>query len=85
MFNWVINPRAYHDYTIMPRLRLSDREALDMAAFLLSLRRPGVKHDKRELVETPDYMPDPFGFDENGKPKLDDASKATRLSSVSLA
>jgi len=86
LYDWVRNPRGhvdadgkrhgYSDYSIMPSFRLSPREALDISAYLLTLRRPGAKTVDGHVEPTKDYMPDNFGFDEKGKPKLDDTSNA---------
>ncbi len=40
LYDWLSNPRHYSSYTIMPSFRLSQQEAADMAAYLLSLTRP---------------------------------------------
>jgi len=39
VFNWLKDPRAYHPATRMPNLRLSDQEAADTAAYLVSSRK----------------------------------------------
>ncbi|MEX2215461.1 MAG: hypothetical protein WD768_15110 [Phycisphaeraceae bacterium] len=41
VYDWVRNPRHYSSYTIMPDFRLSEQEALDIAAYLLAQERPG--------------------------------------------
>ncbi|HXV59643.1 MAG TPA: c-type cytochrome [Vicinamibacteria bacterium] len=41
LFNWVKNPRHYWEETFMPDLRLTDREAADITAYLMSLRNEG--------------------------------------------
>jgi len=38
LFNWLKNPHAYHATTYMPSLRLTDDEANNVAAYLLSLK-----------------------------------------------
>jgi len=38
IFNWVRDPRHYSPDTYMPDLRLTDREAADIAAYLVSLK-----------------------------------------------
>ncbi len=63
LYDWLINPSHYSGYTIMPSFRLSETEANDLTAYLLTLERPG-------------YEADAFGFDEAGRPALDGASKA---------
>ena len=46
LFNWVKEPRHYSEYTVMPQLRLSDQQAMDLAEFLLSMKRSnGVEDD----------------------------------------
>ncbi|HVT88720.1 MAG TPA: c-type cytochrome [Tepidisphaeraceae bacterium] len=39
LFEWVMEPRHYSEYTIMPRLRLSDQQAMDLAEYLLNQKR----------------------------------------------
>lgn len=41
LYDWLRNPRHYSSYTIMPSFRLSEQEANDLAAYLLTLERPG--------------------------------------------
>jgi len=53
LFNWLKNPRHYSDYTVMPRLRLSDQQAMDLAEYLLDQKRTNDKSDdpwKAELT-----------------------------------
>jgi len=38
LFNWLKNPKHYWEETYMPDLRLTDREAADIAAYLMTLR-----------------------------------------------
>ncbi len=40
LFNWVKNPKHYWEQTFMPDLRLTDSEAGDITAFLMSSRNP---------------------------------------------
>ncbi|HEY7820912.1 MAG TPA: cytochrome c, partial [Vicinamibacteria bacterium] len=40
LFNWVKNPKHYWQQTFMPDLRLTDGEAADVTAFLMSLTNP---------------------------------------------
>ncbi|HYK00815.1 MAG TPA: c-type cytochrome [Thermoanaerobaculia bacterium] len=40
IFNWVKNPKAYYASAPMPSLRLSDAEAADITAYLLTLQTP---------------------------------------------
>jgi len=37
LFHWLKNPEQYFPETVMPRLRLSDREASDITSYLLSM------------------------------------------------
>jgi cbb3-type cytochrome oxidase cytochrome c subunit len=39
LYNWLMEPRHYSSYTVMPRLRLSPQEASDLAEYLLAQRR----------------------------------------------
>lgn len=39
LFDWLKEPRHYSQYTIMPKLRLSDQQALDLAEYLLAQTR----------------------------------------------
>ncbi|HEV8379494.1 MAG TPA: cytochrome c, partial [Tepidisphaeraceae bacterium] len=43
LYNWVIDPRHYSSYTVMPRLRLSPQDALDLAQYLLAQKRQQAK------------------------------------------
>src|SRR5207249_1918025 len=45
LFDWLKEPRHYSDYTVMPRLRLNDQQALDLAEYLLSMKRTNGKPD----------------------------------------
>lgn len=40
IYNWVKNPKAYDEYAPMPSLRLTDEEASDVTAYLLTLQKP---------------------------------------------
>ncbi|HYI08897.1 MAG TPA: c-type cytochrome [Thermoanaerobaculia bacterium] len=40
VFNWVRNPKAYDKNAPMPSLRLTDQEASDITAYLMSLQKP---------------------------------------------
>jgi len=40
IFNWVKNPKAYDKLAPMPSLRLSDSEAADITAYLMTLQKP---------------------------------------------
>src|SRR5439155_9473209 len=39
LFNWVKDPRHYSDYTLMPNLRLTDQQALDLTEYLITQTR----------------------------------------------
>ncbi len=49
LYAWLKNPKQYNPHTRMPSLRLSDREAADLAAYLLSSTDPAF--DDLELPE----------------------------------
>lgn len=40
LYDWVRNPSHYSDYTRMPRLRLTEQQALDLCAYLLEQKHP---------------------------------------------
>ncbi|HET7711432.1 MAG TPA: cytochrome c, partial [Thermoanaerobaculia bacterium] len=40
IYNWVKNPKNYDPFAPMPDLRLSDQEAADVTAYLMSLQKP---------------------------------------------
>jgi cytochrome c551/c552 len=46
LFDWVMEPRHYSEYTIMPRLRLTEQQAMDVAEYLLSQTRK--KNDPKD-------------------------------------
>jgi mono/diheme cytochrome c family protein len=39
LFDWLMEPRHYSDYTFMPRLRLNPQQAMDLVAYLLDQKR----------------------------------------------
>lgn len=43
LYDWLRNPRHYHSDTKMPRLRLSEKEALDVAAYLTTFKNDEFK------------------------------------------
>jgi len=47
LYTWLKNPKHYSPHTRMPDLRLSDQEAADITAYLISLRNEGF--EKRPL------------------------------------
>jgi len=40
IYNWIRNPKAYYSEAPMPSLRLTDQEASDITAYLMSLQKP---------------------------------------------
>ncbi|MFG0331156.1 MAG: hypothetical protein ACF8PN_14815 [Phycisphaerales bacterium] len=40
LYNWLRQPSHYNSYTIMPSLRLTESEAMDLTAYLLTLEHP---------------------------------------------
>lgn len=45
LFDWVKDPRHHSDYTVMPRLRLTDQQAADVAEYLLAQKRTTLNPD----------------------------------------
>jgi len=60
VFNWVKNPKAYDPLAPMPNLRLSDQEASDITAYLISLQKP-------RFMQDPMRPPDPKAVRELAK------------------
>ncbi len=58
LYSWLRAPRHYSSYTKMPRLRLSDQEALDLTTYLLTLKHA-------------DFDQQPFAFDAPAAAALD--------------
>ena len=52
IYNWVKNPKNYDAHAPMPDLRLSDQEAADVTAYLMTLQKP-------EFMSTPIPAADP--------------------------
>jgi mono/diheme cytochrome c family protein len=52
IYNWVKNPKNYDKFAPMPDLRLSDQEAADVTAYLMTLQKP-------EFMQTPIRPADP--------------------------
>ncbi|HXG59092.1 MAG TPA: c-type cytochrome [Thermoanaerobaculia bacterium] len=52
LFHWVKNPKGYYAGAPMPSLRLTDAEAADVTAYLMTLRKP-------EFMQRPVRPPDP--------------------------
>jgi cytochrome c2 len=51
VFNWVKNPKAYYADAPMPSLRLTDQEAADVTAYLMTLQKP-------QFMQSPVRPPD---------------------------
>src|SRR4029453_14099437 len=47
LFAWVKNPKGYWHQTRMPNLRLSDKEAADVTAYLMSLKKDDFRQRPR--------------------------------------
>ena len=61
LYNWLKEPRHYSPVTRMPNMRLSDQEAMDISAYLLSLRESDWENQKLpELKE--EYLKDEILF-----------------------
>ncbi|MBI3871502.1 MAG: c-type cytochrome [candidate division Zixibacteria bacterium] len=57
LFGWLKNPRAYNPDTRMPSLRLTDQEAADIVAYLLTLREDSYQPVAQPAVDrSPDYL-----------------------------
>ncbi|HEY6842850.1 MAG TPA: c-type cytochrome, partial [Thermoanaerobaculia bacterium] len=52
IYNWIKNPKNYYPAAPMPSLRLTDQEASDVTAFLMSKQKP-------QFMQTPIRPPDP--------------------------
>lgn len=53
LYSWLKNPKAYHPETRMPSLRLTDEEAANISAYLLSFR-----NEKFESIQLPLVKPE---------------------------
>lgn len=51
LFAWLKNPKAYRPDAAMPNLRLTDREAADLTAFLMRSRNPEWEDPARQPVD----------------------------------
>ncbi len=51
VFNWVRDPKHYNPNTYMPNLRLTDAQAADVAAYLMTLKQPGGDAAKASFEE----------------------------------
>jgi mono/diheme cytochrome c family protein len=63
IYNWVKNPKSYYPDAPMPSLRLSDQEAADVTAYLLTLSKPG-------FMQQPVRPPDPAAVHDLAKSYL---------------
>jgi cytochrome c2 len=81
IFNWVKNPKAYYATAPMPSLRLSDQEAADVTAYLVTLQKPG-------FMAQPVRPPDPKAVRELAKgyliSSLSDRDADARLAKMPL-
>jgi cytochrome c2 len=81
IFNWVKNPKAYYASAPMPSLRLSDAEAADITAYLMTLQKPG-------FMQQPIRPPDPVAVRELAKgyliSSLTDRDAEARLAKMPL-
>jgi cytochrome c2 len=81
VFNWVKNPKAYDPNAPMPSLRLSDAEAADITAYLMSLQKP-------RFMAEPIRQPDPKAVRELAKGymvnTMTDVDAESRLRSMPL-
>jgi mono/diheme cytochrome c family protein len=55
-FEWVKNPRAVNPETRMPNLRLTDQEAHDVVAYLMTLKDPRELEQKSMNLDSPDLV-----------------------------
>jgi mono/diheme cytochrome c family protein len=62
-YNWVKNPRNYDRFAPMPSLRLTDQEAADVTAYLMTLQKP-------QFMQQPIRPPDPKAVSELAKTYL---------------
>ncbi|MEZ4816136.1 MAG: c-type cytochrome [Bdellovibrionota bacterium] len=79
--SWLINPKHYWEQTIMPSMKLSEKEAIDIAEYLLSK-----KNERFEALDVPvakDEVRDQLVTDYFRK-KLSPKEAAVKLASMSL-
>src|SRR5205807_930196 len=60
IYNWVKNPKNYYAEAPMPSLRLTDQEAADVTAYLVTLQKPG-------FLDMPVRTPDPHAVHDLAK------------------
>ncbi len=64
LFDWLKEPRHYSAVTVMPQLRLDDRQAMDLVEYLLAQRRSNIPTTSPETGTTPDaWQPALFAED----------------------
>jgi mono/diheme cytochrome c family protein len=51
VYAWIKNPKAYWPDTKMPSLRLTDKEAADVTAYLMSLKNEGFSNQPRPALD----------------------------------
>ncbi|MFQ5675469.1 MAG: c-type cytochrome [bacterium] len=58
LFAWIKNPKQYHPGTTMPKLRLTDREALDIVAYLMTKVDPNPPTDRldKSSIDSPETI-----------------------------
>jgi len=52
LYEWVKNPQQYFPETMMPDLRLTDQEAADITAYLMTLRNPDFENRRPASIDT---------------------------------
>ena len=81
IYNWVKNPKNYYPDAPMPSLRLTDQEASDVTAYLMSLQKP-------QFMRTGIRPPDPKAVHELAKSYLintmSDRDAEAKLRTMSL-
>ncbi|MGZ8797826.1 MAG: c-type cytochrome, partial [Thermoanaerobaculia bacterium] len=81
IYNWVKNPKAYYAEAPMPSLRLTDDEAADVTAYLMTLQKP-------QFMQAPIRPPDPAAVHDLAKSylvnTLSDRDAEAKLKSMSL-
>ncbi|MDA0989423.1 MAG: c-type cytochrome [Verrucomicrobia bacterium] len=80
VYNWIKDPTTYHASTRMPNLRLSDAEAADMTAYLVSLSNAAF--DQQAVPAPDDGMIDTIVRDFMGK-NLTQAQTDEKLAAMS--
>jgi cbb3-type cytochrome oxidase cytochrome c subunit len=79
--SWLINPKHYWDTTSMPSMRLSESEAKDITAYLLSKRN--LRFESQPAPEAKDSVRDEVVMTYL-KAQMTQASASTKLASMSL-